>query len=246
MAEASFPLVRLMGATGVLVRFADRLSEPANRAALAYRAAAEAEGWTGVAETSTALASAFLRVDPVTADPRDVAETARALAGARDWTAEPLPKGRRVWRIPAAWGGDAGPDLAEAAEAAGLSPAEAAAELSRSRTRVLALGFAPGQPYLGELPDRWNLPRRTDLTPEVPAGAILLAVRQFVLFTAPAPTGWRHVGLTAFRTFRPEAEAPIPLRPGDEIEFPDTDADRIRALIEAGDPDGGATAEAIG
>lgn len=240
----SMPHIRVMGITGVLIRFADRLSEPANRAALAFRAAVEAEGWSGVAETTTALASAFLRVDPLVADPRDIAEKARMLAQARDWGAAALPAGRRLWRIPCAWGGELGPDLSQAAEMAGMAEADAIARLSRARTRVLTLGFAPGQPYLGELEAQWDLARRTELQ-TVPRGAVLLAVRQFVLFTAPGPTGWRHVGQTAFAPFRPSSVLAVPLQPGDEIEFPSVHADVIDSLMKARDETGGAAAEPL-
>jgi allophanate hydrolase subunit 1 len=84
--------------------------------------------------------------------------------------------------------------------------------------RVLAVGFAPGQPYLGPLGEEWNLPRLKALQ-QVPAGALVQAISQFVLFTGPAPTGWRHVGQTAFRCFRPDGAVPIPLTPGDEVVF---------------------------
>ena len=73
---------------------------------------------------------------------------------------------------------------------------------------VLALGFAPGQPYLGELPGHWALPRRQTLNPQVPQGALVTAVRQFVLFANPSPTGWRQVGRTGFACFRPGAADP--------------------------------------
>ena len=48
----SYPLLRTAGIDGMLVSFGDRLSEPANRAALAFRAALERESWEGVAEIS--------------------------------------------------------------------------------------------------------------------------------------------------------------------------------------------------
>lgn len=239
-----FPQIRIMGVSGVLVRFADTLSEAANRASLAFRAAVEAEAWPGVAETSTALASTFLRVDPLQVDPRHIAARAEALATSKDWAAMPMPKGRQLWRIPCAWGGALGPDLADAARQAGMSEAEAVAELSTTRTRVLALGFAPGQPYIGELGAHWNLPRRSSLQ-QVPAGAVLLAVQQFVLFAAPGPTGWCHVGQTAFATYSADADPPMPLRPGDEIVFEQARPDEITALQAKCDPRGGAIAEPL-
>jgi 5-oxoprolinase (ATP-hydrolysing) subunit B len=48
--------------------------------------------------------------------------------------------------------------------------------------RVLAVGFAPGQPYLGPLGEEWNLPRLKALQ-QVPAGALVQAISQFVLFS---------------------------------------------------------------
>jgi KipI family sensor histidine kinase inhibitor len=241
------PRLRTVGLTGLLVSFADRLSEPANRAALALRAALEAAGWDGVEETSTALTSVFLRFDPLAVAPETLAARVSVLLDTRDWAAAPLPEGRRLWSVPTVYGTDLAPQLNEAAAAAGLEPSEAVDRLAASRVRVLTIGFAPGQPYLGPLATEWDIPRQTALTGQVPAGALVLAIRQFVLFTAPNPTGWRHVGQTAFRCYRPEAEDPFALRPGDEMRFvPVTPAalDRIRATDPTGN--GGASCEAIG
>jgi KipI family sensor histidine kinase inhibitor len=233
------------GLDGFVVRFGDRVTEPANRAALAFREALEREGWTGVEETSPALVSVFVRFDPRAVAHDAMAARLDALLRARDWTAAELGRRRRLWRIPTVYGGAEGPQLAEAAEMAGLDAAAAVRELSSARLRVLAIGFAPGQPYLGELPERWAIPRQTGLTPEVPEGAMTVAVRQVVLFANPSPTGWRWVGRTAFRCFRPEAAEPFPLRPGDEVVFeavaPEAMA-RLRAEDAAG---GGAAAVAL-
>ncbi len=62
------PRIRDIGLTGKLVSFADGLSDSANRAALAFRAAIEAERWEGIEETSTTLVSVFLRFDPLRLD----------------------------------------------------------------------------------------------------------------------------------------------------------------------------------
>jgi len=107
---------------------------------------------------------------------------------------------------------------------------------------VQTIGFAAGQPYLGELDDAWNIPRQTELTERVPEGALTVAIRQLVLFSVSTPTGWRHVGQTGFRLFRPESETPFVLRPGDEVIFVKTDAERLHNMRNDG-PDGGATCE---
>lgn len=239
-----YPRIRSVGVDGLLVSFADELTEAANRAALAFRAALDAERWDAVEETTTSLASAYLRFDPRHAQSETLTKRLSALMKSRDWYAAALPEGRRLWRIPTAYGPPLAPQLAEAAAAAGLSVEEALRTLSETRVRVQAIGFAPGQPYLGSLPPAWNIPRQTALTKQVPVGALTVAIRQFVLFSVTAPTGWRHVGQTAITLFRPELDTPFVLRPGDEALFVATPPETL-ARMKADGPDGGATSEPI-
>jgi KipI family sensor histidine kinase inhibitor len=238
-----YPTIRAGGVDGLLVSFGDRLSEPANRAALAFRAAVEREGWDGVEETSSTLVSAFLRFDPLHLSHAVLQARVQDLVDSRDWYGADLPEGRRFWRIPTVYGTDRAPQLAQAAEAAGMSEAEAVKSLSQARVRVQSLGFAPGQPYLGELPEAWDIPRQSQLTERVPEGALVVAIRQFVLFAVSAPTGWQHVGQTAAKLFQPDAEDPILLHPGDEVQFVATDPETFDNMRN--DPRGGAEYEAI-
>jgi allophanate hydrolase subunit 1 len=224
----------------MLVTFAEHLSEPANRAALAFRAAVDAAAIPGVEETAISLASTFIRFDPLVIAHAALEARLTELLGDQAWDAAPLPKGRRLWQIPVAM---AGPQLAEAAELAGLSLAQATDEVLASRTRVLTLGFAPGQPYLGELPAHWDIPRMTQLNPQVPGASLVVAIRQLIIFAGPAPTGWRQIGQTAFRCYRPEAADPIAFKPGDEVTFRAASLDEIAALAD--DPEGGATCSAL-
>ena len=242
-APPDFPRIGPLGLDGLLVQFADRLSEPANRAALAFRAAVAAAALPGVVETSSSLAGTFLRLDPAAADPAALTDRLSALLASRDWYRAPLPAGRRLWRIPTVFGGSHGPQLDRAAALAGVGAAEAVAEIARHPLRGMAIGFAPGQPYLGELPARWDLPRQGDLRTRVPPGAIALAVRQIVLFPADSATGRYHIGQTAYRCFRPDATPAFPLAPGDEITFAPVSAAELDRL--GASPDGGAVAEAL-
>jgi KipI family sensor histidine kinase inhibitor len=239
--QTGFPTIRTVGVDGFLVSFAGALDERANRAALAFRAALERESWPGVAECATSLVSAFLRFDLAACDHDALRARLETLLASRNWYDAPLPEGRRLWRVPVVFGGDHGPQLAEAAELAGQSEGDAIATLCAQPVRVQTIGFAPGQPYLGQLPENWDIPRQTGLTPHVPEGALVVAIRQLIVFSVGTPTGWRHIGQTGLRLFRPEAEDPFLLRPGDEVLFhPADDLDRLRAAR-----DGGAVAEAL-
>ena len=241
--QAGWPRIRTAGYDGFAVSFGARLSEPANRAALAFRSALDGADLPGLAETSTSLVSAYLRFDPLATNHTQMRAALDRLVATRDWYAAPLPPGRGLWRVPTVFGGPCAPQLAEAAQAAGMTEAEAIASISDNPVRVQTIGFAPGMPYLGELSPAWNIPRQTNLTAQVPAGGLCVAIRQLVLFPVPTPTGWRHIGQTALRLFDAEAEAPFLLKPGDEVLFQPVPADRLDSLRSA--PLGGAQREAL-
>lgn len=242
--EASGPKIRTAGVDGFLVSFADQLSEPANRAALAFRDAIDRAGWAGIEETSTSLVSTYLRFDILGRDHPEIRLMLESLLKERNWFDATLPEGRKFWRVPTVFGTDMAPQLEQAARAAGMTADEAVTSITRSRVRVQTIGFAPGMPYLGELPPEWNIPRQTELTSRVPAAGLCVAIRQLVLFPVATPTGWRQIGQTGFPLFRPEAEQPFVLRPGDEVLFETTSPEKLLAMRD--DPDGGAVSEVIG
>ena len=238
-----WPRIRSVGLSGLLITFAEKMSEPANRAALAFRAAVEKQDWPEVTETSTSLVSTFVQFEVSQDAIAKMTNRLRDLLQTRDWFAEALPAGRTLWHVPTVYGTDLAPQLEEAADAAGLDPDAAIAELSQSRVRVLTIGFAPGQPYMGELAPHWDIPRQQGLTKSVPPGSLVVAIRQLIIFTNASPTGWRHIGQTAFRTFRPGSEMPFPLSPGDELIFPSITRQEFDRIAD--DPTGGAEREAL-
>lgn len=235
-----WPSVRTVGVDGLLVSFADTLSEPANRAALAFRSELEKDAPDGLEEVSTSLVSTYLRFDPLAVPHAHMQGAVETILQSRDWYSVSLPEGRRLWQIPTVYGTDLAPQLQDAADLAGLSVEDAIASISATRVRVQTIGFAAGQPYLGELPPDWDIPRQTQLTARVPIGALTVAIRQLVLFSVSTPTGWRHIGQTAFRAFRPDSETPFVLRPGDEVQFEAVSREVYETLQGQG-PDGGAT-----
>lgn len=239
-----YPRIATVGLSGIAVSFAPDMSDAANRAAIAFRAAVDAADWPEVTETASTLVSCYLAADLARIDIDPLIARVKALLATRDWLDTGLPAGRKLWTLPCCFDGDAAPQMAEAAQAAGLDDDTARKDLMNARVRVITLGYAPGQPYLGPLAPHWDIPRQSALTPRVPAGALVVAIRQLVLFTAAMPTGWRHIGLSPFRTFDPDRAIPVALTPGDEMRFaPITEAEL--ATMQAGDSMGGATWEAL-
>ncbi|QMU59816.1 MAG: carboxyltransferase domain-containing protein [Boseongicola sp.] len=235
------PQVLPLGPDGILVRFGEALSDSANRAALAFRGAVEARAINGVCELASSLTSVMIRFQPDSLTRKALSGHLRDLLDQQDWTKAPLPRGRKLWTLPVVFGGSHGPELDETAALANISPDQAIDQICAAQTRVLALGFAPGQPYLGLLDDHWNIPRRADVTAQVPQGAIVVAVRQIIPFANAAPTGWRQIGQTPFKCFDAVRENPIAFTAGDEVTFTPIKASAFDTLAQSPDGLGGAT-----
>lgn len=244
--STDLPLIRTVGLAGILVTFGHAMSDPANRAAIAFRASVDALAWPEIEESMSSLVSAFFRIDLATHDPAPLVARLRDALGSTDWLQADLPQGRKLWTVPAVFGGDRAPQLRDAADVAGLSVEDAKKDLTETTVRVLTVGFAPGQPYLGTLPEAWDIPRLSAVTPRVPACSLVAAVRQLCLFPYATPTGWRHVGQTAFHPFLPDRDTPFALTTGDEMRFREISVSELEQ-IEASNADGlgGATWEAI-
>jgi inhibitor of KinA len=122
--------------------------------------------------------------------------------------------------IPICYGGEFGPDLAEVAAHAGLDEAGVIALHNGAKYRVHAVGFSPGFPYLAGLPEKLHMPRRATPRTQVPAGSVGIGGAQTGVYPLATPGGWRLIGRTPLRLFRPEEEAePAMLRPGDHVKF---------------------------
>jgi KipI family sensor histidine kinase inhibitor len=233
-----------LGQDGILVRFGDGYStNPLN--ALHFGEILRGKKLLGVVDVATSLTSVLVRFSPQIVSRTALSERLNALLDARPTT---TIKGEstRIWTIPASFGDGSGPQLQEAAQIADRTPTQAITEITSQDLSVLAIGFAPGQPYIGHLPENWNMPRQSTLTPQVPAGALVVALRQIVLFANPSPTGWRWIGTCAFAPFQADRAEPFALRANDRIRFTAVDSGTIETLkANQSDGLGGAVCEVL-
>lgn len=243
--ETLTPQVLVSGQDGVVIRFALTAEPAAMAAAQQLVAELDDDCPAGVIEIAPALVSVKLRFDPARTSRSDLIAEALKMASRIVSARATLPDPVRRWTIPVAFGGENGPRLEEIAREAGCSSDAAVAQICEADLRVLAIGFAPGQPYIGLLPETWNMPRLSQIVPDVPAGAVVVAVRQIVLFTAGSATGWRQAGRSVFRNFMPERDAPTLLRAGDAVRFQPVSASEISVLEQADDGMGGARLEVL-
>ncbi|EAB2687507.1 5-oxoprolinase subunit PxpB [Salmonella enterica] len=128
------------------------------------------------------------------------------------------PDSRSV-EIPVIYGGAGGPDLAAVARHSGLSEKQVVELHASVEYVVWFLGFQPGFPYLGNLPEPLHMPRRAEPRLQVPAGSVGIGGAQTGIYPLSTPGGWQLIGLTPLKLFDPMREPPVLLRPGDSVRF---------------------------
>jgi len=173
-------------------------------------------GLRGVVNLHPAYASVLMDFDPrLTHAARLEEEIAQAL----ERTAQvPLPPPRTV-EIPVCYGGEFGPDLEDVASHHGMAPERVVELHSGAAYLVYFLGFSPGFPYLGGLPEDLATPRLPVPRKLVPAGSVAIGGSQTGVYPLASPGGWRLIGRTPLRLFRPDDPEPTLLRMGDRVLF---------------------------
>jgi inhibitor of KinA len=84
---------------------------------------------------------------------------------------------------------------------------------------VFMIGFTPGFPYMGVLPEGLQSPRKAVPRTSVPAGSVGLAGKQTGIYPYTTPGGWQIIGRTPVALFDPRRERPAWLKAGDRIRF---------------------------
>jgi KipI family sensor histidine kinase inhibitor len=176
-----------------------------------------------------AYASVMIDFDPLRLSHGDAASLVENLAR------EGQPQYERpvkVVAIPVCYDLEFGPDLQEVANHAKI-PAREVIRLHSSATyRVHFLGFTPGFPYLGGLPEALHVPRLATPRKHVPAGTVAIAGSQAGVYPVDSPGGWRLIGRTPVCIFDPNAMRPTCLEPGDLVKFSVIDRATFEATVQ--------------
>ncbi len=198
------------------MEFGHQIAPAIHDQVLAFTHALEARRWTGLREIVPTYRSAAVYVDSGSVNfeslDRRLLNLARTL---------PRSTGRKrpVVTIPVAYGGDHGPDLEGLATAAGLSPQQVVALHTSVEYRVYMLGFSPGFPYLGQVPEAIAAPRLAEPRSHVPAGSVGIAGLQTGIYPQEGPGGWRLIGRTPVRLYNSTRAKPFLLQPGNRVRF---------------------------
>ena len=133
---------------------------------------------------------------------------------------------------------DSLPVLREVAAETGLDRDAILTLLTAAPLTVLAVGFLPGFPFCGPVPDALALPRRKTPRLRVPPGSLAIANGFAGIYPWESPGGWRILGHCPLPLFDARRAAPALLAPGDALRLDPVDADehaRLRKGVAAGE-----------
>jgi len=206
----------LMGDRGLLLEFGDEISREINEKVRRMALAVQAEAIEGIIETVPTYRSLLIIYNPVILPIEDLKKRLKKIEGGLQTTPLPEPK---LTRIPVVYGGNYGPDLEEVAKYLHASPEEVVQLHCSKPYLIYMIGFMPGYPYMGELPQALVTPRLKTPRLLVPKGSVAIAQRQTGIYSMESPGGWQILGRTPVELFHPEKDPPALLQMGDFVQF---------------------------
>jgi inhibitor of KinA len=198
---------------------------PDENAALAFAAAARAKNFRWAEDVVQAYTSVAVFYD--------IGHI--GFAGAKDalaslaWHDQPNAAAATLHVIPCCY--DLGLDLERIARHTGLTRDQIIARHTGTVYTVYAIGFCPGFPYLGYLPEPLQgVPRLETPRVKVEAGSVGLTGKQTGIYTEARPGGWNILGRTPLELVN-VAGGYFPLKTGDRVRFEAIEREQFESQI---------------
>ena len=230
----SGPRLLPLGDAAWTVEFGERIDPALHGRVLGLLEAVERvrteEAFAGIVDLMPTFRSLTVCYDPRLCDGERLGEALLSLAR----TTEAVRRDGRHWRLPVCFDEDFAPDLDDLAEAKGLTREAVIERLLGTAFRVYMIGFMPGFPYMGGLPEALEMPRLKSPRKAVPARSLAVAGTMCAIYPWESPGGWRLLGRTPVPLFSVCDEAsPALLSSGDRVSWRAVARDEFTSLEEA-------------
>jgi len=223
------PRILALGDGALTLEFGNKIDPALNARVMAAHDVLSALNLDGISDLVPTYRSLTVYFDPLRLD-RDV------LTGCLLDAAQAPPQESALasrWLLPVVFGDEFGPDMARVARVTGRSETAVIEALCATELRVFLIGFLPGFPYLGELPEWLRLPRLATPRAAVPANSLAIAGAQAAIYPWQSPGGWHLLGRTPVRLFDlTDAARPALLAPGDSVRFTPVTRDEFQRLAD--------------
>ena len=210
------PVFRIMGDRSVLVELGNDISAQVNVKVRELFWGLDDLKIKGLIDIVPSYRSLLLIYDPLQLSLLALKKNVqRALAASKRVQ---LPEPKKI-KVPVVYGDEYGPDLTWVCDFLGIASKEVVQYHTSVTYRVYMIGFTPGYPYMGEVPDAIVTPRRKTPRTNVPRGSVGIAQKQTGIYPVESPGGWQIIGRTPIQLFDPHKQPPTPLEMGDEVAF---------------------------
>jgi KipI family sensor histidine kinase inhibitor len=206
----------LMGDRGLLAEFGDDISLRTNEKVRRIHLALQTEPIGGIVETVPTYRSLLILYDPLILSIGALKKRLERIEKGLQQTPFPEP---HLTRIPVVYGDLYGPDLEGVANHHGISQEEVIRLHCSKPYHIYMIGFMPGFPYMGELPETLVTPRLKTPRLSVPTGSVAIAQKQTGIYSMESPGGWHLLGRTPVKLFSPGKNPPALLQMGDLVQF---------------------------
>lgn len=226
----SKPRFVLAGDSTLIVEFEERIDPAVNERVIRLAAALKSAAIAGVRDVVPTYRSVAVFFDPLRTQYDDLVRRLERGASGLERTS---PERRAPIQVPVCYGGEFGPDLADVAKGANMSPEEVVALHSHGIYRVFMLGFLPGFAYMGLVDPRIAAPRRATPRLRVSKGSVGIAGRQTGIYPSDTPGGWQLLGRTPAEPFRISRPSPFLFTAGDAVQFVPVDRSEYERLCQS-------------
>ncbi len=206
----------VMGDRGLLAEFGDDISPRVNEKVRRMHLALQTEPVEGTVETVPTYRSLLILYDPLILSIEALKKRLERIEKGLQQT--PFPESH-LTRIPVVYGDLYGPDLEGVANTHGISQEEVIRLHCSKPYHIYMIGFMPGFPYMGELPEILATPRLKTPRLSVPTGSVAIAQKQTGIYSMESPGGWHLLGRTPVKLFSPGKNPPALLQMGDLVQF---------------------------
>jgi inhibitor of KinA len=210
------PSISLASDHSLLLVFGNGVSRDVHHNVLRLFKLLQAEPPVGLRNIHPAYNSVLVSFDPIVAPPK---EFELQIAFLLDQLNSVVLTSPRVVEIPVCYDRSLAPDLEFVANHTRLAVDDIIRLHASVEYLVYFIGFTPGFPYLGELPEQLATPRLATPRLLVPEGSVAIGGKQTGIYSLPSPGGWRIIGRTPLKLFRPWERFPTLLEIGDRVRF---------------------------
>ena len=198
----------------ITFEFADRISEEVNIHVIALKDLIEQQPFNGFIESVPAYSSLTVYFNKEV-NKKEVINIIKTYNTQLSTVNNPHPTDIKI--IPVCY--ELGDDFPNICSTLNLKSDELIGLHSMPTYRVYMIGFTPGFPYMGTIPEALEIPRKKIPSLNIGAGSVAIAGKQTGIYPSNSPGGWHVIGKTPVKMYDKKRNPTCFLQAGDLVNF---------------------------